>query len=395
MEEQKEQLKVPQAPMTIVCKCDCEGSKKQKWSVGGVFARVFAVVTAFVMSLFMPIFVLIFLLIVLVAVGASVGDGGEYNEANFATDYVYGDMQSTNKVLQIPINGIILGDQSDGTDFASILSGGVTYGYDVKDYLRWAADQDEIKAVVLSINSPGGTIVGSQAIADAVAEYREVAAKPVFAHVSGVGASGAYWAAASTDKIYADAGSITGSIGVVMGSVLFYDSPVAYGNSFGESVQTENGIKEYGLSAGKGKDFGNPFRAPTEEELSVYRASLENEYARFVSFVAKTRGIEEQLIRDQIGAYVYDNVMAQKLKLIDGTQMRELTYEEAAKVGGVERDFQVVSLESIGFWGQLFAQAKGFIPNVTNGTSGVIKASSFCMPKVVVAFHGDMGAFCR
>lgn len=395
MSEFHDDLKVPLAPTTIICKCECGDTKKTKWTVWGVFARVFAAMTAFVMSLFMPIFVFIFLLIVLVVIGAAAGSNAERVADSFATEYVYGDRESENKVLQVPIHGIILGDRSDGSDISSILYGGVTYGYDVKDYLRWAAKQDDIKAVVLSVNSPGGTVVGSQAIADAVAEYKTVAKKPVYAHVSGVGASGAYWSAASTDKIFADVGSITGSIGVIMGSVLYYDGPVAYGNSFGESVETENGIKEYGLSAGKGKDFGNPFRAPTEEELSVYRTSLENEYARFVEFVSRTRAIDTRIIRDQIGAYVYDNAMAQQLKLIDGTQMREMTYETLAKEAGAERNFQVVSLESASFFEQLFAQAKGFVPNATKDTSVMIKASSFCMPKVVVAFHGDYRAQCR
>ncbi|GIW59811.1 MAG: endopeptidase IV [Patescibacteria group bacterium] len=387
-------------PMTIICKCECGAGTKErgKESRGffGTFLRVFAGMSGFLLSFLSPIFVLIGLFILLAIVGASVDSSQTDAGDTFRTSFVYGTENAADKILQVPINGIILGDSSDGMDFASILYGGITYGYDVKDYLRWAAKQDEIKGVVLMINSPGGTIVGSQAVADAVAEYREVTRKPVYAHIAGLGASGAYWSAVSTDKIYADYGSVTGSIGVIMGSILYYDNPTAYGDSFGASVDTENGIKEYSLSAGKGKDFGNPFRPPSEEELRIYQSSLENEYSRFVEYVAERRGIDAQIIRDQIGAHVYDNMTAESLKLIDGSQMKEKSYEVIAESAGIENAYQVVGLEGPGFFEKLFAMPMEIVRErrVEGTREDMLKKSSFCAPKTILAYHGDLQASC-
>lgn len=391
----------PTQPMTIICKCECVNEKREKGKESrgffGTFLKVFAGMSGFLLSFLSPIFVLIGLFILLAIVGVSVESNQTRLGDSFRTSFVYGEENATDKILQVPINGIILGDSSDGADFASILYGGITYGYDVKDYLRWAAKQDEIKGVVLMINSPGGTIVGSQAVADAVTEYREVTNKPVYAHIAGLGASGAYWSAVSTDKIFADYGSVTGSIGVIMGSILYYDSPTAYGDSFGASVDTENGIKEYNLSAGKGKDFGNPFRPPSEEELRIYQSSLENEYSRFVEYVAERRGIEPQIIRDQIGAHVYDNMSAENLKLIDGSQMKEKSYEAVAVAAEVENAYQVVALEGPGFFEQLFAMPMEIVRErrVSDTREELLRKSSFCAPKTIVAYHGDLRASCE
>jgi protease-4 len=390
----------PNQPMTIICKCDCGTGSKEKskgpQGLWGTFLRVFAGMSGFLLSFLSPIFVLIGLLILLSVVGARMDSSQTDKGDSFRTGFVYGTKNATNKILQVPISGIILGDSSDGTDFTSIFYGGITYGYDVKDYLRWAAKQDEIRGVVLMINSPGGTIVGAQAIADAVTEYREVSRKPIYAHIAGMGTSGAYWSAVSTDKIYADYGSVTGSIGVIMGSILYYDAPTAYGDSFGSSVQTKNGIWEYNLSAGKGKDFGNPFRPPSAEELSIYRSSLENEYGRFVKYVSERRGIDEQVLRGQIGAHVYDNMTAENWKLIDGSQMKEKSYELIAKSAGIEDAYQVVGLEGPGFFERLFALPMEIARErrVEGRREDLLKKSSFCAPKMILAYHGDLQASC-
>lgn len=393
----EESLRVPtppQQPNTIHVTCDC---KKEKFSWFNFFGKVFLSISAFVLASFMP-FIILFALLVFLIIGVAASSDAETSavDTDLQTEYVFGKRTSSSSLLEIPIQGIILGERSDGADFSSLLYGGITYGADVREYLAKAAKDNSIKGVVLLINSPGGTVHGSEMLGEAVKEFRESSKKPVYAHITGLGASGAYWSAVSAEKIYADGGSLTGSIGVILGSILYYDEPVGIGDSFSGSVDTAGGIEEYGLSAGKGKDFGNPFRRPTDEELSVYRGSLDREYQRFLNVVSEGRGIPDDTIRNQIGAFVYDNSKALEYKLIDGTQYREKTYAQLAeKTGVVGNDYKVVRIGNMGLFAQLFAKSKIFLPQSSNETSKALRSSSLCIPKNILVYHGDIMSLCK
>lgn len=389
-------LRIPQPPLgstPVVVQCGCQ---KEKFSWLGFFGKVFLSISAFVLASFMP-FIILFALFVMLVIGvaASAESTARPDSNALETEFVYGSEGSRDKLLEIPIQGIILGEHSDGTDFASILYGGITYGSDVKEYLRKVEKDADIKGVVLLINSPGGTVHGADMIGNAIKEFRATAKKPIYAHVTGLGASGAYWSAVQTEKIYADSGSLTGSIGVIMGSVLFYNQPTSVGDSFGGSVDTRGGIEEFNLSVGKGKDFGNPFRRPSEEELNVYRSSLEREYSRFVEVVNQGRGIESELLRSEIGAFVYDNAKAEEYRLIDGTQYREATYEQLADTSGIEGEYQVVRVGETGLFAQLFAQSRALFPGAKTTVADVVKGSELCLPKSVVVFYGDVSGVCN
>ena len=135
----------------------------------------------------------IFPLIALIVLSFALGE-----DTSAQTEYpaVYGD--GANQLLSIKVNGVIMGDSADNEMPLGDV-GGNAYGYDIKAKLYAAAADDNIKGVILDINSPGGTIYGSRAIADGVKYYKDTTKKPVYAFISGIGASGAYWAAASAD----------------------------------------------------------------------------------------------------------------------------------------------------------------------------------------------------
>ncbi len=96
----------------------------------------------------------------------------------------YGKKDADKTFLAIPITGVILGDTSTADAFTTLFSTGLTYGYEIKKILREAADENEVAGVILLIDSPGGTIFGSQAIADGVAYYRQNTDKPVYAYIT-------------------------------------------------------------------------------------------------------------------------------------------------------------------------------------------------------------------
>ncbi len=339
---------------------------------------------------------LVFPMLMLIGVSAAAVTKEESKVLN--TTYVYGKDESDNKILAIPITGVIYGDAGMDGDFSDIFGNSAnTYGYAIKKVLREAADDDSIKAVVLLINSPGGTIYGSQAIADGLMSYKEKTKKPVYAHVSGLAASGSYWAAVGADKIYADVGSSIGSIGVINGGFMYYNNPIALdGGLLGEGVTTKDGIESTYITSGKGKDLGNPFRRPTEEELKVMQDGADNNYSVFVKRVSSRRGIDESEIRNVIGAYIYDNDIAVARKLIDMTGSREFTYGELAKVASLGEDYQVVSAHEKRSRLEALLGAVGMHGGTRVSAGDIEKRmqADFCAPLKPLVYYGDIAKVC-
>ena len=227
------------------------------------------------------------------AVGS--GDDGSYEagggEGAGFSDVVRGSLNDDgdNKLAIVPVTGIIdslsLSSDSPAGWFADEF---VTFGYTVKQTLAALAEDEDVKGVLLLLNTPGGTINGSKAISDGVAAYQEATGQPVYAYVESISASGGMWSMAGADRIIADEGALVGSIGVIMGNWVYYDDPVALdGGLFGGGVETRGGIRAIPLTAGEGKDFGNPFREPSPEELAVIQASLDESYGVFRAHVAE------------------------------------------------------------------------------------------------------------
>lgn len=262
-------------------------------------------------------------------------------EGQYEYSQVRGDEFSENKVLQIPINGVILTEATSIAGPFDFLSEGVTYGYDVKETLRRAANDPSIKAIFLTINSPGGTIPGSKAISDGIMQYKLATGNPVYAHIRDVGASGGYWAAASTDKILVDTGSIVGSIGVLMGPFTYYNNPVEEGSILG-SVTTEAGIEHTYFTGGQYKDTGSPYRRMTTEERDHWQQSINNEYGVFVDHVSRSRKLSKDFIVNTVKALPYDSIQAKSLGLVDEIASEDVAFEELRDKAGIGNDYRLI-----------------------------------------------------
>ena len=293
-----------------------------------------------VLGLFVSFFMI---LLALVAVGASLGSSSSGSD-DLQEEYIYGKDSADKTFASIKLSGIILGEPTSDDDFFTLFSDvGVVYGYDVKKQLRELSEDQDIDGIVLDIDSPGGTIFGSQAIADGISEYKQKTGKPVVAFVGGSAASGAYWAAAGADKIIADYGTLVGSIGVILGPFKEYGTVVSESAAFAGGVETTDGITTTFITAGEAKDLGNPYRKMTEKEQVLLQKMVDNSYSQFVSHVSKNRQIEESIIRNSIGAYVYDEKQAMDLGLIDSVGSREDAYLLLAEISNVEaNNFNVV-----------------------------------------------------
>ncbi len=281
-------------------------------------------------------------------------------------DYTYtvvdGEEDADTSILAIPVRGIILTEQSSDVGFFNFLSEeGVVYGYEVKEQLKRAAKDDSIKGVVLEINSPGGTIPGAVAISEGVAYYREVTGNPVYAHIADMGASGGYWAAASTEYIVSDPGSAIGSIGVILGPFTQYNNVIAESNFLG-GVETEGGIDYRFFTGGQYKDSGSPYRPLTPEEERHWQTSVDNEYRSFVSFVSARRNISPEFLVNTVKALAYEPQRAIELKLIDEIGSKESTYNKLAMETQLE-DYNIVSEEEdFGILSELFKGATSVFP---------------------------------
>lgn len=325
---------------------------------------------------------------VLVGVASeAVSDMPETLPVRYST--LYG--QGGGKLLSIPVSGMILGEKEDMTSPLDVFSSGISYGYDIKQQLMDAAEDASIKGVVLAINSPGGTIYGSHAIADGVAYYKGKTKKPVIASISGLGASGAYWAAASTDAIFADYGSTVGSIGVLFGPFQYYDKVLSEdGGAFLGGVVTQNGIETTYITAGKSKDIGNPYRQLTPEEITAMQQSVNNEYDDFVSYVSARRGIPVAVLKEEIGAMIYENKSAERLRLINSTKNKQQVYSELARRAGLKEDsFHVVTVK------QEPTLVQMFLSSISNRQSSSATSCPTHIFSTLLVYFGDITSVCQ
>lgn len=343
-----------------------------------LFKRVITIVVS-VHAIILSIFSAVLLIGILSAVTLRA-------DSSDTLDYriVEGNKGSANKILSIPVTGVILGDVSESPSSLPFLTEGVTFGYRVKDELLKASKDSDIKGVVLEVNSPGGTIYGSRAIADGIADYKKATGNPVYVYIGGLAASGGYMASVTADQIFADYGSTIGSIGVIYGPIKFYDTVISEGGLLEGEVLTQNGIESTYISAGKSKDLGNPYRQITTEEKASLQKMVDTEYTSFVNLVSTQRKIPQEQIRNTIGALIYANDIAKELHLIDGTHNKQDTYTILAKNKRLS-DYQVIQK----------APSYGFFENLLLSTGFTKKSLSTCLiPETILVYHGDLSVLC-
>jgi protease IV len=276
-------------------------------------------------------FVLLVMALGILAFGIGFGIGSNFDTETLEPspyNFVLGDESSGNFLLKINVEGMILGSPPHGYDLHWFSEEGIAYGYDIQELFIEAAKDTNIKGIFLYLQTPGGTIFGARAIFDGIKMYREKTGNPVVAYVQGMSASGGVMAMIGANEIYADHGSLVGSIGVIGDTLTYFNKPTAIdGGILGGGITTKDGIEQTIVFAGKGKDLGNPFRRPTKEELKRLQDDIDYEYDLFVKHVAENRNIEQKTIREQMGAHVFDNESAKKFGLINGT----LNYRESVK----------------------------------------------------------------
>ena len=175
----------------------------------------------------------------------------------------------------------------------------------VREELRKAEDDERVKALVVRINSPGGTITASDILYHELLAFKARKKVPVIAAIMDVGASGGYYAALAADTIVVNPTTITGSIGVVMVTV----------NAQG--LLEKIGVAPLAIKSGPMKDAGSPFRPLTEPERAVFQGVIDDMHGRFVRLIAQSRKMPEDRVRAFADGRIYTADEALRLGLVD------------------------------------------------------------------------------
>ncbi len=214
--------------------------------------------------------------------------------------------------------------------------------------LGMAAEDDRVVAVILRLNSPGGTVTASDILYQQIKRYKEETSVPVIAEVVDVAASGAYYAALAADEIVAHPTSIVGSIGVVLQSVSL------------AGLMQKIGVDNQTIKTGEMKDIGSPLTEMTDSERAVLQSVVNDMYARFLNLVHENRPNLSAEIDEQLkDGRIFSAQQALQGGLIDRIEYLDETVERAKQTAGVEDATVVVYRQPSEFVRGVYSRADG------------------------------------
>jgi protease-4 len=247
------------------------------------------------------------------------------------------------KIAIIYVEGVIIGGR--GQSNLLMEQGGTDQ---VIKQIHEARDDESVKAVVLRINSPGGSAAASQELGEEIKKLRTDndengrKGKIVVTSMGDVAASGGYWLAACTDKIYANPTTMTGSIGVYM----------PYANW--EELYKKIGISQEKIKSGPHKDIMSPERQMTSEERGIIQVMVDDIYNQFVEVVAQGRKMDTAQVRKLADGRIYTGNQAKQLGLVDELGNMYDAIDEAAKLSGISGKVEIKEYGKQSPWQMLF-----------------------------------------
>ncbi len=285
--------------------------------------------------------------LLLVGVGASTASSRitPSGVQTFEETEIFAPIGTTDKIVEIPMEGVIA--------FGVPGSLGDSMVQDLKDAFRQAAEDPTVKAVVMTVDSPGGEVTASDTI------YHEIqklaAKKPVVFYMRSIGASGAYYAACGATWIMCNETTFTGSIGVII-------STLNYREMFGKI-----GLQSVVFKSGKFKDMLNGARELTQEESEYVQGLVMQSYGKFLGIVAESRELNPDALRaGPADGRIMSGIDALDAKLVDQLGYVEDAYRKAQELGE-SPNAGIVRYEksfSLGRLFQLFGEAQAAPPKV-------------------------------
>ena len=222
------------------------------------------------------------------------------------------DFSGQDRVALIRVEGVILDAQATISE------------------LKHYSENPLVKAIVIRIDSPGGGVVPSQEIHDAVKRVKNKSNKAVIASMGTVAASGGYYIAAATDRIIANPGTLTGSIGVIMEMANF------------EGLMKKVGVEGVVIKSGRFKDVGSPIRKMSDEERKLLQSVMDDVHHQFIQAVADGRSLEVSEVESLADGRIYTGRQAKEARLVDELGDLDDAIHIAADIAGMEGEPKVV-----------------------------------------------------
>jgi protease-4 len=223
-----------------------------------------------------------------------------------------------------PSRGFALGEKIGYVEVAGTILESEKIVRQLADFRK----DDSIKGIVLRINSPGGGVSPSQEIHDGVKEAAAV--KPVVVSMGSVAASGGYYIAVPAKRIFANPGTITGSIGVIM----------EFANL--QELLQKVGVKSYVVKSGQHKDIGSPLRPMSESDRKILQTLIDDVHSQFVEAVAEARHLEKEKVLPLADGRIFTGRQALEIGLVDELGGFQDAIREAAELAGIKGEPRVV-----------------------------------------------------
>ncbi len=306
---------VPQQPTIIM-----QPKKKSGWRI---FLNILLVLS---------VLANIVLFLAVIGLGAAMVTG----QSDFLTEKVIYKGPRTQKIALIRVEGVI-----DSKMARNVI-----------EQIRHARSDSYVKGIILNVDSPGGTITGSDQIYDEILKCKNQSRLPVVAFMRSLAASGGYYVSVGCDEIIAEPTTITGSIGVVMGYFVIQ-----------ELLEGKLGIEPVIVKSGQRKDWPSSFRKPSEEEMNYFEQKLITPaYERFVQIVNDGR---EELNMGEVmklaDGSIYGASEALEEKLVDSIGYFDEAIQIAKRRAGISEARIVEYIRPFSFSGLLSSEAKGII----------------------------------
>lgn len=257
-------------------------------------------------------------------------------QAGIITEKTLIDGPRANKIAVVNLYGLIDGETSQ----------------DVTEQLQHAGRDDNVKAVILRVDSPGGTISGSDQIHNEILKLRDQTDKPVVAFMRNIAASGGYYCSVAAERIVAEPTTITGSVGVIMGYLVLE-----------ELLEGKLGIHPVIVKSGEKKDWPSSFHQPTQEQLDYLQQKvIDPAYDRFVNIVADGRtSLSFDDVNRLSDGSIYPAQEALDEQLIDSIGYFDDAVEQAKELAGIKKALVVEYERPFSFANFLGSSAKGIL----------------------------------
>jgi protease-4 len=255
-------------------------------------------------------------------------------QADVMTEKVLIEGPRTQKIAVIRLEGVIDSDSAEG----------------VTEQIKHARRDQHVRALILSVDSPGGTISGSDRIHNEIVKYRNEKSKPVVGFMHGLAASGGYYVSVATDEIVAEPTAITGSIGVIMGYLVLEDL-----------LEGKLGIEPVIIKSGRRKDWPSSFHKPSEEELQYFEQRIITPaFTRFKNIVADGRSeLSIEDVNRLADGSIFSTPEALSEKLIDEIGYFDDAVSRAKELAGIDEAQVVEYRRPFALAGLFGSQTKG------------------------------------